>query len=242
MKVERAALIFRQHCKKEMTSHNCNRYRNALALFLILGFAFSEAWANPSLPYLISDHAVFQQGRRIRIWGTSDAGEQITVGLAQNKAGTHADHAGRWSVDLPAMQAGGPFSLTVVGNATVVIKDVLIGEVWVASGQSNMTFALADSAGAAEELPRADYAEIRLFMVPKRLSQSPSLTLSAPYGLLARPHPQRTSRLLRITLRVNCTAISTCPSELLKARGPEPRSKNGWRPRRFSWTHKSNQR
>jgi sialate O-acetylesterase len=154
-----------------------------LILFFLLTGMLTAAWANPTLPSLISDHVVFQQGRKIHVWGAADPGEKIIVSLSQNKAQTLADPGGYWSVDLPPMQAGGPFRLKVTGNTTVVIEDVLIGEVWIASGQSNMTFALADSASAAEDLPRADYNEIRLFTVPKRLTVSPqSDTLPASWS------------------------------------------------------------
>ncbi len=132
-------------------------------------------WADPVLPHLISDHAVFQQQRDIHVWGTADAKEKITVTLSQNTASTQADAGGRWSVLLPGMPAGGPFTLKVVGKKTLVVADVMIGEVWVASGQSNMTFAMSGSVGAAEEIPKADYPEIRLFTVPRRVTLSPQL-------------------------------------------------------------------
>lgn len=152
-------------------------------LFVSLAGLLASAWANPSLPNLISDHAVFQRGRTIHVWGTADAGEKIVVSLSQSKVQTQADSRGSWSVDLPSMRAGGPFRLKVAGDTTIVVEDVLIGEVWIASGQSNMTFALADSAAATEDLPRADYDEIRLFTVPKRLTVSPqSDTLSASWS------------------------------------------------------------
>jgi sialate O-acetylesterase len=153
--------------------------QNLLALPLLLCF-FSLAWAAPVLPHLLSDHAVFQQGREIHVWGTADPAEKITVSIAMNTATATADPAGHWTVQLPAMQAGGPFTLKVAGKRTLVVKDVMIGEVWVASGQSNMTFALRGSTGAAEELPKADYPAIRLFTVPKKVAISPQGdTLSA---------------------------------------------------------------
>jgi sialate O-acetylesterase len=130
-------------------------------------------WADPILPNLIGDHMVLQQGREIHVWGKADAGEKITVSLAETSSTVAADSAGRWSVLLAARTAGGPFTLKVGGKKTILIKDVLIGEVWVASGQSNMVFALSGSAGAAEELPKADYPDIRLFTVPKRVAESP---------------------------------------------------------------------
>lgn len=154
----------------------------SVAFVLVVG-ALTAARADPSLPTIISNHAVFQQGRKIHLWGAADPGEKIIVSLSLSRAQALADSSGHWSIDLPPMQAGGPFRLKVAGNTTLVVEDVLIGEVWVASGQSNMTFALSDSATAAEDLPRADYNEIRLFTVPKRLTVSPqSDTLSATWA------------------------------------------------------------
>jgi sialate O-acetylesterase len=128
------------------------------------------ASAEPTLPYLISDHAVFQQGREIPIWGNADPGERVVVTLAGHTASTQADSGGHWSVRLPPMTAGGPFVLQVAGKKTIERKDLMVGEVWIASGQSNMTFELGGSAGAEQELPKADYPDIRLFTVPRRVS------------------------------------------------------------------------
>jgi sialate O-acetylesterase len=155
-----------------MTLKRLRHASSSLLLLVLWHSMVTPAKANPSLPYLISDHAIFQQGRRIHVWGTADPAEEITVSLSQSRAATRADSAGAWSVELPPMQAGGPFTLVVAGKTTLKIKDVLIGEVWIASGQSNMTFALANSTGAAEELPHADFPEIRLFTVPRSLSLS----------------------------------------------------------------------
>jgi sialate O-acetylesterase len=130
------------------------------------------AWADPVLPTLISDNMVLQQGREIHVWGKADAGEKVTVSLAGHTATTTTDARNHWSVYLPAMSAGGPFTLTVQGNKPIVIKDVMIGEVWIASGQSNMAFALENAEGAATEVPEADYPQIRLFTVPKKIALS----------------------------------------------------------------------
>ena len=158
------------------------RWRSNLGLLLVVGCSVTLAWADPALPHLIGDHTVFQQEREIRVWGTADPGEQIRVRLSENTRTTKADPIGHWSVLLPAMHAGGPFTLKVLGKKELVIKDVMIGEVWVASGQSNMTFALSNSSGAAEEIPKADYPDIRLFTVPKRVASSPqSDTISASW-------------------------------------------------------------
>jgi sialate O-acetylesterase len=116
---------------------------------------------------------VVQQGREIHIWGKADAGEKITVSLAAHVATATADAGHYWSVRLPALPAGGPFTLTVQGNKKIEVKDVMIGEVWIASGQSNMTFSLDGAEGAATEVPKANYPQIRLFTVPKKIALSP---------------------------------------------------------------------
>jgi sialate O-acetylesterase len=90
---------------------------------------------------------VLQQGRDIHIWGKADPGEEIAVTLAGKTRSTLPDANGNWSVHLPAMSAGGPFIVMVRGRTTVVLKDVMIGEVWVASGQSNMAFSLLPLGG-----------------------------------------------------------------------------------------------
>ena len=132
-----------------------------------------DCWADPVLPTLFSDHMVLQREREIRIWGKADVGEKISVSLAGHEGTTLADVRHSWSVRLPAMSAGGPFTLTVTGNKKIEIKDVMIGEVWIASGQSNMTFALENAEGAATDVPKADYPQIRLFTVPKKIALSP---------------------------------------------------------------------
>jgi sialate O-acetylesterase len=129
--------------------------------------------ADPVLPTLFTDHMVLQQGRPVHVWGKADPGEKVAVDFAGHTATTTTDAHSRWSLFLPALTAGGPFTLTVRGKKQEVIKDVMIGEVWVASGQSNMTFGLSDADGAALEIPRADYPQIRLFRVPQSIALSP---------------------------------------------------------------------
>jgi sialate O-acetylesterase len=133
----------------------------------------SNTWANPSLPTLFTDHMVLQQGREIHVWGMADPDEKITVILAGHSSRATASAGGNWDVHLPLMSAGGPFTLDVRGKKEIVIKDVMIGEVWLASGQSNMTFALDNAENAATELPKANNSQIRLFTIPKKISLSP---------------------------------------------------------------------
>jgi sialate O-acetylesterase len=146
-----------------------SRFVIGLCLF---GFGL-RCWADPVLPSFLSDHMVLQQGREIHLWGKADAGETVSVSLAGCVATATTDAQKHWSVHLPALSAGGPFALTVQGKKQIVIKDVMIGEVWIASGQSNMTFSLDSAEGAATEVPKADYAQIRLFTVPRKIALSP---------------------------------------------------------------------
>ncbi|HKW16012.1 MAG TPA: sialate O-acetylesterase [Terriglobales bacterium] len=157
-----------------------------LAYFLSPLFLFisTHAWADPVLPHLLSDHMVVQQQREIHIWGRADSNEEIVVTLAGQDRATQADAGGNWSVELPPMQAGGPYTISIKGKREIILKDVMVGEVWVASGQSNMTFALSGSTGAAEEIPKADYPQLRLFTVPKMVATQPQQdTLSTAWQI-----------------------------------------------------------
>ena len=117
----------------------------AIALFV----AATAANAEVTLPKVFSSHMVLQRDMPIHIWGDAAPGEQITVDLhgANNTATT--DNLGRWSLYLPAQAAGGPFTLTIHGTNTVQLDDILIGDLWIASGQSNMEMPLAGFPGSA---------------------------------------------------------------------------------------------
>ena len=144
------------------------------AIVVCIGVWGMVCRAAPVLPTLFSDHMVLEQDREIHVWGKADPAEKVTVSIAGHSVTAVADTAGRWSVYLPALKAGGPFTLTVQGTRQqVVFKDVVVGEVWVASGQSNITFGLSAADGADTEVPKADYPQIRLFMVPKKIAQVP---------------------------------------------------------------------
>ena len=148
--------------------------------------------ADPILPTLFSDHMVLQQGREICVWGNGDAGESITVTFAERSAVANADVRGDWSVHFPALSAGGPFVLTVRGKKEVTIKDVMIGEVWIASGQSNMTFSLDGTENAAVEVPKADYPQIRLFTVPRKIALSPQANTLPAHWEICTPETAKT--------------------------------------------------
>jgi sialate O-acetylesterase len=119
---------------------------------------------------LFGDHAVLQGGMPVPVWGTADAGERVTVKVdgVSGTATTGAD--GRWMVRLKKLKAGGPFEMTIAGRNTVTVKDVLVGEVWLGSGQSNMVFNVSKKGhppygllDEEQEIAAANYPQIRMF-------------------------------------------------------------------------------
>lgn len=134
----------------------------------------APALADVRLPAVFSEHMVLQQQQKIRIWGWADAGESVTVSLAANKQSTKADEAGKWQVTLPPLPASKvPTTISVQGNNTVEIKDVLVGEVWLCSGQSNMEWPVAACTNAQAEIAAAKFPMIRQIKVPLVPSTTP---------------------------------------------------------------------
>ena len=97
----------------------------------------SVAQADVKLPKVIASHMVLQQKLPIPIWGTADAGEEVTVSIGANSAQTKAGADGKWMVKLKELPAGGPHEVVIKGKNEIKLTDVLVGEVWVASGQSS---------------------------------------------------------------------------------------------------------
>jgi len=120
------------------------------------------------LPNLISDNMVLQREQANKIWGWDQPGLEITVSFCDKTAAGKVNDEGKWSITLPPLPAGGPYELTIKGSQEKVIQNVLIGEVWLGSGQSNMKWMVSNSNNADEEMRQADYPEIRLFTVPRR--------------------------------------------------------------------------
>jgi sialate O-acetylesterase len=116
---------------------------------------------------LIGDNMVLQQGIKAPLWGTADDGEEITVTFDNQKHTTRAKD-GRWRVDLDPLKAGGPHELTIAGKTnTVRAKNVLVGEVWICSGQSNMEMGLGSTADAQKAIAASENPKIRLFVVSR---------------------------------------------------------------------------
>ena len=130
------------------------------------------------LPHAISNHAVLQRERPIQIWGWATAGSNLRVSFHGQQASATADRLGHWNVWLEPERAGGPYTLTIDGDGHAEVSDLLVGDVWVASGQSNMEFPLKGFDGAplkngAAEIATADQPGIRLLLIRKRTSAFP---------------------------------------------------------------------
>lgn len=129
---------------------------------------------NLQLPGLFSDHMVLQQGVPLKVWGKADAGDKIKITFNNSTAEATADATGRWTAKLDKQKAGGPYELTVsADDDTTTIKDVLVGEVWVCSGQSNMDFPLKRASTSEEAIKSSSNNQIRLFKVPRNKDVKP---------------------------------------------------------------------
>lgn len=143
-------------------------------IVLLVLAAPASVWAMaPALPHVFSDNMVLQRERPIPLWGQADAGDEITVTLGETEVKTKADASGKWMVRLPAQPAGGPHTLTVKGKNPTVFKNVLIGEVWVCSGQSNMAWPVSRADNAEKEIAAAGHPKIRLFSVKQKTAAMP---------------------------------------------------------------------
>lgn len=128
--------------------------------------------AEVRLPAIIADNMVLQQGTKVRIWGNANAGEQVSVTFAGKTLDAVAGASGNWQVELGPLSPGGPSELIVKGDNLLTIRNVLVGEVWICSGQSNMEWPLSNTANAKDVVAQANYPEIRLFRVEHRTSAS----------------------------------------------------------------------
>jgi len=162
---------------------------------LLVCFVFASlcvARGEVRLPHMLSDHAVLQRQMPVHIWGWAETGEKVTVSFHGQTQTSVADDLGRWSVFLRPEQAGGPYVLTVQGSNTIRLEDILVGDVWFASGQSNMEFPLNGFPGNAvlkngpQEIAAATQPQIRLLRFARKASeyelrdQDASWTLCTP--------------------------------------------------------------
>ncbi len=131
---------------------------------------------NPFLSPAFSSHMVLQRDREDPIWGWTEPGTKVAVEIGGKSVTATAGADGKWLVKLPSMPAGGPFQVTISGPEPVVLDDVLFGDVWICSGQSNMQFPLGQAMDAPQEIAAATHPEIRLMTVPNTISTVPKET------------------------------------------------------------------
>ena len=122
-------------CKKRFVA------LSALGLLILGG---SVARAEVRLPKIFTDNMMFQRDQTIRVWGWAEAGEEVHVTLASGKADTKADERGQRALELPALKAGENLELSIAGKNTIALKNVIMGDIWLCSGQSNMEWGQAE--------------------------------------------------------------------------------------------------
>ncbi len=147
--------------------------RTLLAGLILFQSLSTSEGAELSMPDIFGDHMVLQRDRPIILWGRAAPGESLSIDLADQSVTTTAATDGTWEAQLPALPAGGPHILRVRGNTTLAFQNVLIGEVWLASGQSNMEWLLKETDGASEEIARSRNPNVRMIKVARAVSAEP---------------------------------------------------------------------
>lgn len=147
-------------------------FLKASILLLLFGWTFA-GMAEVTLPLMFSNNMVLQQGIPIPVWGWAKPGEKVTVTLDKSMVSVRTAKTGKWRVNLPKMNYGGPYKMVVKGKNMITMENVLIGEVWICSGQSNMEFKVSGTKNAEAEIATANYPDIRLFTVKRRIAQTP---------------------------------------------------------------------
>ncbi|MDR7331244.1 sialate O-acetylesterase [Roseateles asaccharophilus] len=152
---------------------------------LLLALAAASAQADVRLATVFGEHMVLQREQPIRLWGWAAPGKTLAVELAGKKASATAGADGRWAATLPALKAGGPHRLSVSGDGSIELKDVLIGDVWLLGGQSNMEWPLAQTDTGAQEIASPQNAQLRHLRVPLRASLQPEANIAPASWVVA---------------------------------------------------------
>jgi sialate O-acetylesterase len=144
----------------------CGRVGLAVALVALMVGPHTAAWGDVKVPAVFGSHMVLQRDQKVRVWGWAEPGEEVTVKIGSQSHTTKAGSDGSWQVELDPMPAGGPHTLAIHGKNTLQLDDVLVGEVWICAGQSNMQMTVAAAKDADLEIATAKYPNIRLISVP----------------------------------------------------------------------------
>ena len=140
--------------------------------------------AEVKMPAIFGDHMVLQESAKLPVWGTASPGEAVTITVGSETAHATADNSGKWRADLPPLAPNAaPVTMTVAGTNTLTFSDVLIGEVWICSGQSNMEFGIGVDSRGEEAIAKSNDPQLRMFMVPKTTALQPQADIAAAQGL-----------------------------------------------------------
>jgi len=151
-----------------------SRCHKAHPVLLVLFIASAlPAVADVRLPKIFTDNMLLQRDAAVRVWGWADAGEAVSAAMMGTTVATKADDKGQWALELPAIKSGENLELTVQGNNSVTLKNLVVGDIWVCSGQSNMAMALKPCLGAAEDIGAAELPKIRHLKIKNVKSGQP---------------------------------------------------------------------
>jgi len=193
--------------------------------WLIAVVSAAAAAAELKLPAVIGDNMVLQRGRAVPIWGWTEPGQTVTVSAGGTTLTAKAGQDGRWQVVLPAMQLGGPMEIVVKdSSASHTIKNVLVGEVWVASGQSNMAWPVRRSENPDEEIAAAHWPKVRLFGVGRVVAETPQADCTgrwnecrpetvADFSAVAYYFGRELNKQLGVPIGLIASAVGATPAE-----------------------------
>ena len=163
-----------------------------LRLAIAAAISTACAWADVKLPSIISDHMVLKKSSQVPIWGTADPGEDVKVAMNGLSASTKADAGGKWTIVLDLKNsATGPFEMVIEGKNKLTVSDVVVGEVWVASGQSNMEWVVSNTLDADKEIAGSANPLLRQFLVKKNAVADPT---EVAEGIWFAASPETTGR------------------------------------------------
>ena len=160
-------------------------HQQITSLFAVFVLISTPAIADVHLPHVISDHMVLQRERLIPIWGWAEPGEVVKVTLADLTATTTADDKGQFRIDLPAMKAGGPHKLVVEGKNSLTFPDILVGEVWICFGQSNMQWKLSQTPTGGQDIAKSTDPQLRVCNVDLVVATVPQSDGGASWSVSA---------------------------------------------------------
>lgn len=158
-----------------------DRSKLAGALIAILLFSFGSVRSGIQVAWIFTDNMVLQRGIKIPVWGSGTPGEKVHVQLIDQIVSTACDKDGQWKIYLEPVNAGGPYTMKIESESVITLENILVGDVWLCSGQSNMWRPVSSALNPEQEIKAADYPEIRLFSVPRTFRKNPVKEIPIPH-------------------------------------------------------------